>query len=60
MKRRPPFKPLTPGAFDLEFVGALSLALFKGGVLGLLVLEQIFLLPKKRFQFGSHRSRALM
>jgi len=31
----------------------------EGGILGLLVLEQFFLLPKKRFQFGSHRSRAL-
>jgi hypothetical protein len=33
---------------------------FKGRVLGFLALEQFFLLPKKRFQFGSHRSRALM
>ena len=32
----------------------------EGGVLGWLVLEQFSLLPKKRFQFGSHRSRALM
>ena len=40
--------------------GAPSLMPFKGGVLGLLVLEQFFLSPKKRFQFGSHRSRALM
>jgi hypothetical protein len=30
----------------------------EGGVLGLLVLEQFFLLPKKRFLFGPHRSRA--
>jgi predicted subunit of tRNA(5-methylaminomethyl-2-thiouridylate) methyltransferase len=32
----------------------------KDGVLGSLVLEQFFLLPKKTFQFGLHRSRALM
>jgi hypothetical protein len=47
-------------AFDFGSLGAPSLTLFKGGVLGLLVLERFFHLPKKRFQFRLHRSRPSM